>query len=66
MLSGEDHSRAKRMGGMELLVAAVFFAIGVYVLYWTIRYAVRHALADADERRNGLGPNHDQRRSIGS
>jgi hypothetical protein len=54
------------MGGMELLVAAVFFAIGVYVLYWTIRYAVRHALADADERRNGLGPNHDQRRSIGS
>lgn len=36
---------------MEFLVPLVFFAIGVYVLYWTVRYAVRHALEDADERR---------------
>jgi len=26
-------------------------AIMVYILYWTVRYAVRHALEDADERR---------------
>lgn len=54
------------MGGMELLVPVAFFIIGAYVLYWTIRYAVRHALEDADERRNGGGPEEAQRRSIGS
>ncbi len=36
-------------------VALLFLAIGAYVLYWTVRYAVRHALADADERRKGGG-----------
>ncbi|GAB3660966.1 hypothetical protein [Glycomyces tarimensis] len=36
---------------MEALVPLVFYAIGVYILYWTIRYAVRHGIADADERR---------------
>lgn len=37
---------------MEGLVALIFYAIGVYVLYWTVRLAVRHALADAAERGN--------------
>jgi hypothetical protein len=40
-------------------VPLVFLAIGTYVLYWTVRYAVRHALADADERRNEGGSEGD-------
>lgn len=35
-----------------LLVPVVFAAVCLYVLYWTVRCAVRHALADADERRS--------------
>lgn len=43
---------------MELL--PFFFAIlGFYILYWVVRYAVRHALRDADDRRNGVDPNGD-------
>ncbi|GAB4003086.1 hypothetical protein GCM10029992_43350 [Glycomyces albus] len=37
-------------GGMGNLVMLVFVAIGFYILYWTIRLAVRHALEEADER----------------
>lgn len=48
---------------MENLLLFSFAAIGFYVLYWTIRYAVRHALADADERRSKSG---SEGRSIGS
>jgi hypothetical protein len=40
---------------MEFL-PLLFMIIGFYLLYWTIRYAVRHALADADERRGEAGP----------
>lgn len=35
---------------MGNLVMLVFVAIGFYILYWTIRLAVRHALEEADER----------------
>jgi hypothetical protein len=44
-----------RMTGMELFSQLVFFGVGVFALYWTVRYGVRHALEDADERRNGGG-----------
>ena len=40
---------------MELL-PFVFALIGLYLLYWVIRMGVRDAIADANERRNGLGP----------
>jgi hypothetical protein len=53
---GEDHSGTNRVGGMELLVIIMFSAIGIYVQYWIIRLAVRHALEDADERRDGFSP----------
>ncbi|MEU6859183.1 hypothetical protein AB0B28_09980 [Glycomyces sp. NPDC046736] len=36
-----------------------FAALGFYILYWVVRYAVRHALQDADDRRNRLDPNRD-------
>ncbi|HEU5129371.1 MAG TPA: hypothetical protein VFU12_15415 [Glycomyces sp.] len=36
---------------MDGFFALFLYAIGIYILYWTIRYAVRHALKDADERR---------------
>ncbi|GAB3228391.1 hypothetical protein GCM10027447_20570 [Glycomyces halotolerans] len=36
---------------MEGFLALFMYALGVYILYWTIRCAVRHALKDADERR---------------
>lgn len=36
---------------MGSFFALFVYAVGVYILYWTIRYAVRHALKDADERR---------------
>jgi hypothetical protein len=48
---------------MEILLMLFFAALGCYVLYWTVRYAVRHALADADERRSRSGADG---RSIGS
>jgi len=48
---------------MEAFVPFIFAAIGFYVLYWTVRYAVRHALADADERRS---KSESDGRSIGS
>ncbi len=35
---------------MGTLVMFVFYAIGIYILYWTIRLAVRHALQDHRER----------------
>jgi hypothetical protein len=40
---------------MPTPVILIFAVIAVYVQYWTIRYAVRHALADADERRSKTG-----------
>ncbi|MCD0446873.1 hypothetical protein LO763_24955 [Glycomyces sp. A-F 0318] len=40
---------------MDTLLLLFLAAVGFYVLYWTVRYAVRHALADADERRSGSG-----------
>jgi hypothetical protein len=36
---------------MEGFFALFLYAAAVYILYWTVRYAVRHALEDADERR---------------
>lgn len=36
---------------MEFFTVACPFVFVVFTLYWTIRYAVRHALKDADERR---------------
>ncbi|WP_194202090.1 hypothetical protein [Glycomyces albidus] len=47
-----------------VLIATAF--IGSFIQYWIIRLAVRHALEDADERRNGTGPDDARRRSIGS
>ncbi|WP_170839239.1 hypothetical protein [Micromonospora halophytica] len=35
----------------QLVAALVSWAIGLAVLYWVIRLAVRHAIADADSRR---------------
>ena len=48
---------------MENLSLLFFAVLGFYVLYWTVRYAVRHALADADERRS---KSRADGRSIGS
>lgn len=39
------------LGRMEGFLVLFMYALGVYILYWTIRYAVRHAIRDADERR---------------
>jgi hypothetical protein len=36
-------------GFLPILLA---YAVGVMILYWTIRLAVRHAIRDADERRS--------------
>jgi hypothetical protein len=55
IVSGEDHSGMNRMGRMPTPVILIFAVIAVYVQYWTIRYAVRHALSDADERRSKTG-----------
>ncbi|MCW3844548.1 hypothetical protein ONA70_31160 [Micromonospora yasonensis] len=39
---------------MDALLAAVpFYALSLFVLYWVIRLAVRHAIQDADKRRRG-------------
>jgi cytochrome c biogenesis protein CcdA len=36
-------------GFLPILLA---YAVGVMILYWIIRLAVRHAIRDADERRS--------------
>jgi hypothetical protein len=43
---------------MELL-PFLFALIGLYCLYWVIRMGVRDAIADADERRDGGGPEQE-------
>ncbi|WP_158299705.1 hypothetical protein [Glycomyces paridis] len=48
---------------MNPLLLVLVVGFGLYLQYWTIRYAVRHALADADERRSASEENG---RSIGS
>lgn len=35
------------------ITALIFWAVGLAVLYWVIRLAVRHAITDADKRRQG-------------
>ncbi|MGR6321682.1 hypothetical protein Q2K19_17285 [Micromonospora soli] len=35
------------------LAAVLLYALGLFVLYWVIRLAVRHAIEDADGRRRG-------------
>jgi hypothetical protein len=35
-----------------LVVTLILWALGLAVLYWVIRLAVRHAIQDADERRS--------------
>lgn len=42
---------------MELL-PFLFALIGLYCLYWVVRMGVRDGIADADERRDGGGPDH--------
>ncbi|MFG2169137.1 hypothetical protein [Micromonospora chersina] len=38
---------------MEASIAAVLlYVLGLLVLYWVIRLAVRHAIHDADQRRS--------------
>jgi len=34
------------------LAAVLFYALSLFVLYWVIRLAVRHAIQDADKRRS--------------
>lgn len=41
----------------------IFWAIGLYVLYWVIRLAVRHGIEDAEFRRQQRA---DRRRVTGS
>jgi hypothetical protein len=43
----------------SLLVLPVLLAIGLFILYWVIRLAVRHGIRDADQQRG-------KRRSDGS
>jgi hypothetical protein len=44
-------------GGFGAVVAAlVFYAVGLLLLYWVIRLAVRGAIEDADRRRGARGP----------
>lgn len=33
------------------VIGLLLWAIGLYVLYWVIRFAVRHGIEDADNRR---------------
>lgn len=41
---------------MEQSIAVVlFYALSLFVLYWVIRLAVRHAIQDADKRRSRGG-----------
>jgi cytochrome c biogenesis protein CcdA len=35
-----------------LLLLLVVWGLGLTVLYWVVRLAVRHAIEDADRRRN--------------
>jgi hypothetical protein len=35
-----------------LLVTLFLWVLGLAVLYWVVRLAVRHAIEDADHRRN--------------
>ena len=39
-----------------LVFGAVLWVVGLTVLYWVIRLAVRHAIADAVKRRATLTP----------
>lgn len=64
-MSSEDHTGTNRIGGMELL-PFLFAFIGLYCLYWAVRTGVRDGIADADERREGGGPDDGRRRSIGA
>jgi len=36
---------------MGLFITLVLWALGLYILYWVIRLAVRHALEDVGVRR---------------
>ena len=38
------------------LTALAFWVVGLVALYWVIRLAVRHAITDADKRRQGPRP----------
>lgn len=62
-MSDEDHTGTNRMSVVNPLLLVLVVGFGLYLQYWTIRYAVRHALADADERRSASEENG---RSIGS
>ncbi|MEV4629995.1 hypothetical protein AB0J90_27390 [Micromonospora sp. NPDC049523] len=35
----------------QLIFGLVLWLVGLFVLYWVIRFAVRHAIEDADRRR---------------
>jgi cytochrome c biogenesis protein CcdA len=39
------------MSGIGPLVVLLVYAVGLAILYWVIRLAVRHAIKDADDRR---------------
>ncbi|MEV6811016.1 hypothetical protein [Micromonospora sp. NPDC051296] len=36
-----------------VLTALLVYPLSLFVLYWVIRLAVRHAIEDADKRRRG-------------
>ena len=38
--------------GIGLILFALLWAIGLMVLYWIIRLAVRHAIEDVESRRS--------------
>jgi cytochrome c biogenesis protein CcdA len=38
--------------GPDVVLLLVVWVLGLVVLYWVIRLAVRHAIADADGRRD--------------
>lgn len=38
------------------IVVLLIYAVGLAIVYWLIRLAVRHAIADADKRRQGPRP----------
>ena len=35
----------------QSIAVVLFYALSLFVLYWAIRLAVRHAIQDADKRR---------------
>jgi hypothetical protein len=41
------------MGGVDFYVCFIIFSslASFFILYWIVRLAVRHGIADADERR---------------